>query len=265
MALRLSTTGSEPDNPDENKAELTEHLAELRTRLIRSCLYCLIGMVIMYVLFKPIYDVLSAPITNALSHDTKAHLPPGVQGAFVVTNFAEPFLLKLQISVVGGLIIAIPFVALELWGFIAPGLTRNERRAVRMVAPFSILLFLLGVGIAFLVMPMAIRWFLSYLADIPGAVLFQNPLTYIVFTVKMMLAFGLVFQLPVVLMFLGKAGILSSAMMVKYWRQITVGLFTAAMVVAPSNDPGTMLALAIPLTILFLASIWLVRLVEPKE
>jgi len=113
-------------------------------------------------------------------------------------------------------------------------------------------------------MPMAIRWFLSYLADIPGAVLFQNPLTYIVFTVKMMLAFGLVFQLPVVLMFLGKVGIITSALMVKYWRQITVGLFTVAMVVAPSNDPGTMLALAIPLTLLFLGSIWLVRLVEPK-
>ena len=108
------------------------------------------------------------------------------------------------------------------------------------------------------------RWFLSYLADIPGAVLFQTPLTYIVFTAKMMLAFGLVFQLPVVLMFLGKVGIITSALMIKFWRQITVGLFTMAMVVAPSNDPGTMLALAIPLTLLFLGSIWLVRLVEPR-
>ena len=80
----------------------------------------------------------------------------------------------------------------------------------------------------------------------------------------MLLAFGLVFQLPVVLMFLGKIGILTSALMVQYWRQIAVGLFTVAMVVAPSNDPGTMLALAIPLTLLFFGSIGLVKMVEPK-
>lgn len=264
MGLRLTTMGREPDDNEGNKAELTEHLAELRTRLIRSCLYCGAGMIVMYLLFAPIYHILADPILNALAKTSKTHEAPGLTTAFIVTNFAEPFLIRLQISVVGGLIIAIPFVGTELWGFIAPGLTRNERRAVTFVAPFSILLFLVGVGIAFLVMPMAIHWFLSYLADFPGLVLLQNPLTYIVFTMKMMLAFGLVFQLPVVLTFLGKTGILTSALMVKYWRQITVGLFTGAMVVAPSNDPGTMLALAVPLTLLFLGSIWLVRLVEPK-
>jgi len=96
-------------------------------------------------------------------------------------------------------------------------------------------------------------------------VLFQNPLSYVVFVVKLLLVFGVMFELPVVLMFLGKVGILTSATMVRYWRHIAVGLFTAAMVVAPSNDPGTMLALAIPLTLLFFGSIWLVKLVEPKQ
>src|SRR3569833_545254 len=191
----------------------------LRTRRIRPCLYSLAGMIAMYVLFKPVYTVLSDPITHALSHSPKGQLPSGVQTSFLVTNFFEPFLIRLQISAVGGLILAIPFVGLELWGFIAPGLTRNEQRAVRLVAPFSILLFVVGVCIAFLVMPMAIRWALSYLADFPGLVLYQNPLTYIVFAVKMMLAFGLVFQLPVVLMFLVKTGILTSSLMIKYWRQ----------------------------------------------
>ncbi len=80
----------------------------------------------------------------------------------------------------------------------------------------------------------------------------------------MMLVFGLLFELPVVLMFLGKIGIINSALMIRYWRQIAVGLFTLAMVAAPSNDPGTMLALAIPLTLLFFGSIGLVKLVEPK-
>ena len=71
MALRLSTLGSDPDHPDENKAELTEHLAELRTRLIRACVYCAVGMTIMYVLFNPIYSILSAPITNALAKNVR--------------------------------------------------------------------------------------------------------------------------------------------------------------------------------------------------
>jgi len=125
-----------------------------------------------------------------------------------------------------------------------------------------VVLFLLGVSCAYLVLPMAVRWFLSYVP--PGVSLLQNPMTYIVFAVKMLLAFGLVFQLPVLLMFLGKVGILTSVIMVRYWRQIAVGLFTVAMVVAPSNDPGTMLALAVPLTLLFFGSIGLVKMVEPK-
>ena len=126
------------------------------------------------------------------------------------------------------------------------------------------LLFVLGVTCAYLVLPRAVTWFLSYMADFPGAVLFQDPLTYIVFTIKLLLVFGLLFELPVVLMFLGRIGIITSALMVQYWRQISVGLFTLAMVAAPSNDPGTMLALAIPLTLLFFGSIGLVKLVEPK-
>lgn len=253
MALRLSTGGNEPHDPDERKAELTEHLAELRTRIIRAIAYCAAGMGVLYVTYHPVYRVLSDPILRALPN-----------AKFIFTNFTEPFFLKLQISVVGGLIAAAPFVMLELWGFIAPGLTRMERRGVRLVAPMSIVLFLVGAASAFLVMPMAIRWFLSYMPDVPGAVLYQNPLTYIVFTIKMMLAFGLVFQLPVALLFLGKVGIISSGQMIRYWRQITVGLFTGAMIIAPSNDIVTMLALAVPLTGLFIGSIWLVKLVEPK-
>ena len=183
---------------------------------------------------------------------------------FLFPDLWAAFFLRLQLSTVGGLILAVPCVVLELWGFIAPALTPTEKRAVRFVAPLSVVLFFLGVTCAYEVLPMATRWFLSYLKDFPDAVLFQNPLSYVVFVGKLLLVFGVMFELPVVLMFLGKIGILTSAIMIKYWRQCAVGLFTAAMVVAPSNDPGTMLALAIPLTLLFFGSIWLVRMVEPK-
>ncbi|MCW3059667.1 MAG: twin-arginine translocase subunit TatC [Capsulimonas sp.] len=261
MALRLQTDPA-PEGPEEKRAELTEHLAELRTRLIRACVYCAVGMVVMYILSGPVYTVLSAPVLNAIKQASAKNGTVG--GGILFTSFTEPFFLKLQISMVGGLVIAAPFILLELWGFISPALTPTEKRAVTLVAPMSVLLFIAGVSCAFFILPMAVHWFLSYLSDIPGAVLFQNPLTYVVFVIKLMLVFGILFQLPVLLTFLGKVGLITSAMMIKYWRQIAVGLFTVSMVVAPSNDPGTMLALAVPLTILFFVSILLVKWVEPK-
>jgi len=256
MALKLHNLGGPDTDPDdEKKAELTEHLGELRTRLIRSCLYIVVGMVVMYVLFNPIYSLLERPLAPALAK---------VHGSLRFNSFTEPFFLKLQIATVGGLVLALPLVVLELWGFVAPALTPGEKRGVHFVAPLSVLLFIMGVSCAYLILPMAMRWFLSYMSDFPDPVLLQNPLQYIVFVVKMMLVFGLLFELPVVLMFLGKIGIINSRLMIQYWRQIAVGLFTLAMVAAPSNDPGTMLALAIPLTLLFFGSIGLVKLVEPK-
>jgi sec-independent protein translocase protein TatC len=261
MALRLETS---PNDPGDKKAELTEHLAELRTRIIRSCLYIAAGMILMYVFSGPVQAWLSVPIHEAIQRLSQRPGADGLPAGLIkYDNFWEPFFLALQIAMVGGLIVAAPFVSLELWGFIAPALTTTEKRAVLFVAPMSVVLFILGVSCAYLVLPFAMHWFLTYLP--PNAILMQNPLSYIIFVVKMLLVFGLLFELPVVLMFLGKIGILSSAFMIKYWRHIAVGLFTGAMVVAPSNDPGTMLALAVPLTLLFFASIGLVKLVEPKD
>ncbi len=263
MALRMTGPGTDSDEErnEERKAELTEHLAELRTRLIRACLYVTFGIVAVYIFSSRIETILMAPINHVVTARANSagqqQLPP-----FAFHSFTDGFFLTLQIATVGGLIIALPFVILELWGFIAPALTPHEKKGIYFVAPMSVVLFLMGLTCAYLILPMAVRWFLSYIP--PGAVLLQNPLTYIVFVVKLLLVFGLLFELPVVLMFLGKIGIINSALMIRYWRQISVALFTLAMVVAPSNDPGTMLALAIPLTLLFFGSIGLVKMIEPK-
>ncbi len=265
MALKL--TGPDPDNnsqrDEERKAELTEHLAELRTRLIRASIYVFVSMGLVYAFGASIQGLLMAPIQHVIearSHTLGAGQLPA--GLISYKNFTDGFFLRLQVATVGGLILSLPFILLELWGFIAPALTSQEKQGVHLVAPLSIILFLMGLSCAYFILPMAVHWFLSFIP--PGAILMQDPLVYIVFVVKLLLVFGLLFELPVVLMFLGKIGIINSALMVKYWRQIAVGLFTVAMVVAPSNDPGTMLALAIPLTLLFFGSIGLVKMVEPK-
>ena len=172
MSLKLQLSGPDPDKDrerdEERKAELTEHLAELRARLIRACIYVGLGMVVMYFFSKPIYNELAKPITHVMPHL--------LGSGFRFNSFTEPFFLKLQIATVGGLVLAAPFIVLELWGFISPALTPAEKRGVHFVAPLSVLLFALGVSCAYLILPMAMHWFLSYLSDFPDPILLQNPL-----------------------------------------------------------------------------------------
>jgi sec-independent protein translocase protein TatC len=265
LLSRFSTT---PGMDDEKRAELTEHLAELRARIMRSAVYLVVGCVIAYIVFPIYFKVVSAPVVDALKDYAKHHsgqYQPIAPGTFVFHSVFSMFFLRLQLSMYGGLIIGSPLVVTEIWGFVSPGLTPAERRPVRMIAPFSVFLFVLGAGLAFWVMPAAVTWFLSFLGDFPGAILLQDPLDYISFLTKMMLVFGLMFQLPIIMMALGKVGIIHSAMLIKYWRYIVVGITTVAMIVTPSNDPFSMIVMAIPMVLLFFASISLVKLVEPKE
>ncbi len=269
MALRLlSQVKLSADGNDEKRAELTEHLAELRTRLLRSAAYLIFGCILAWIVFHPIFNFLAQPVILGIkeaalkSHGQVSVIPPG---SFVFHSFIGPFFLRLQLSLYGGLVVGAPFVVMELWGFVAPGLTPLERRPVRMIAPFSVLLFIVGGSLALWVMRAAVQWFLSYLSDFPGAILLQDPQDYILFVVKMVLVFGLMFQLPIVMIGLGKVGIIRSSMLIKYWQYIVVGITTLAMVVVPSNDPISMIVMAIPMVLLFLISIWLVKLVEPKS
>ena len=267
-SLRISTLQQTLERgPEDERQDLTEHLAELRVRLMRAAVYVVLGMIAMYAVFPVLFRTLSEPITSAL-HQIAARMPPDQRtfaGGLIFRNFFEPFFLRLQLSLIAGLVVAAPFIVLEGWGFVLPALTAAERRSVRLVAPFSVLLFVLGAGLAYAIMPSAVHWFLLYLADFPSGVLLQDQQDYILFLVKMVLAFGLVFQLPVVMMGLGKVGIIRSKMLVKYWRYIVVGISVAAMVITPSNDPFSMIVMAVPLVLLFFGSIFLVRLVEPKE
>jgi len=181
-------------------------------------------------------------------------------GEIVYLNFTEPFFVQFQICLVAGVVVAMPLLLWEVWGFIAPALTYNERKWALLVLPVAVFLFFVGVALSYLIFPMAINWFISYLP--PDAKILQSPLRYVTFLTKMCLAFGLVFQLPLLLMFLAAVGVISSDLMKQQWRGATVTLAIAAAIFTPSNDAFTMLMMAIPLVILFLASIWLVQLVE---
>jgi sec-independent protein translocase protein TatC len=235
----------------DREMELWEHLSELRSRIIRSLIYITVGMLVCWLFYDELFTFLSAPLKAVPSlKDLK----------FLWLSITEPFMVQMQISLVGGLILAIPLITIELWGFVAPGLTAEEKKGFHLVVPLSVMFFLLGVTCAYLILPSAFGWFAGFISK--DAVLNQSPVKYITFVVKMLLAFGVVFQLPVVLMFLAWIGMVTSDMLKQNWRTAIVATSVVAAVATPSNDAFTMTMMAIPLAILYFASIWLVKIVE---
>lgn len=267
--------------------ELTEHLGELRSRIMRCAIYIATMGTAAYYLFKPMYEFLSAPMKRALeAHNqgpvdiskwlnvgfTKSQaelivreLRPATEWKFVIYHFSDAFFIVFKMCIVAGVIFSLPLIMMELYGFIAPALTREEKKPLRYVVPFSILLFFAGVVLAYWVSRFAIEWFVGYVPLFNNSMLLQDPQPYIMFMMKMMGIFGLVFQLPVALMFLAWVGILKSAAMKKTWRHAIVGISVVGLIITPSNDIFTMLVMIIPVMGLYLGSIWLVALIEKKR
>jgi sec-independent protein translocase protein TatC len=244
--------------PEDGQMELVEHLAELRARIFRCVAYVALGMVITYYLVPVFQKVMTRPLEPVL-----ASLP---NSKLVLPGLTDAFLLWFQICFISGLVLAFPFVILELWGFIAPALTEEERKPVKYLAPFSVLLFFAGVGTGYVCLPATFSWMASYVGDFGSELsVFQDIRVYILLTVKIVLAFGLAFQLPMVLLFLARVGIITPEWMSTYWRHATVVIAIFAAVLTPSNDPLTMLMMAVPMAGLYILSIGLVRAFAPKE
>jgi sec-independent protein translocase protein TatC len=223
-------------------------------------------MVVTYNLYPVIFTILAYPLSPILNK---------VGGVMAITGIQDGFLLQMQVSFLSGLMTAIPLVGLELWGFISPALTPEERKPVKYLAPFSVLLFLAGVAVAYASLPTAYGWMASFIPDIPtvpggangannAATLYQNAQQYLLLTVKILLGFGVAFQLPIILLFLARVGIINAGLMTTYWRHAIVLIAAAAAILTPSNDPLTMLMMAVPMAGLYLLSIGLVRAFEPK-
>jgi sec-independent protein translocase protein TatC len=250
---------------EDREMELWEHLSELRTRIMRSLIYLVIGTIICWWFYPILEEIVKRPLAPL---EKKIHIE------YVYIHITQPFMLKLQVSVIGGLILAVPFLTLELWGFVAPGLTREERRGFYFVIPLSVFFFFLGIVTAYMILPTTFAYFATFIPERPpgagapgqspmiGSGLMQNPLMLWTFVMKMILAFGVVFQMPVVLMGMAWAGIVTTRMLKKNWRVAIVLCSVVAAVATPSTDPASMIMMAAPLLVLYLTSIWLVGIVE---
>lgn len=237
----------------EKRAELIEHLAELRTRIIRSLIYVGIGMLVAYFFSDWFIGVLTRQLKEVLhaSH-----------GRMIFTSITEAFTLKLQVAFVGGLILASPLVMTELWRFVAPGLTASEKRPLRWIAPLSVFLFIGGAAVCYSILSMAFKWFASFTP--PDVDIYQSLPAGIRFVLLMLVAFGCGFELPVVLMLLAQIGIVNSKVLKKNWKHAVVAISIVAAAATPSNDILSMMTMTVPLVILYLLSIWLVKFVERK-
>jgi sec-independent protein translocase protein TatC len=243
-----------PDDPEDFRATLVEHLDELRNRIIRIILLLAVGWSAGWFLEPVIYSRLEKSVT-----DVVVQRRPHLVYHHVFHNITDAFMLKLQLSFLIGVILALPFCILQLWAFVKPGLKPNERKPVGRIAPFSVLLFFMGAGFCYMILPSAIGWFTTYVDDFPDIVINQEAGKMVFFVLKMLLAFGLAFQLPLLVFLLGWIGILTPDTLLKYWRQSTVAIFSISMIITPSNDAFSMLMMAIPLTFLFIISVFLVK------
>ncbi|HEY3781583.1 MAG TPA: twin-arginine translocase subunit TatC [Fimbriimonadaceae bacterium] len=252
---------SQVDDPEDFRATLVQHLDELRARIVRSLWILMGGWLAGWYLERPAY----AAIDTYIGDPIRRRMPPGSTFHVMFTHATEPFLLKVKLSFMIGLVITLPIIAITLWGFVAPGLKKVERKVVASVSPVSLLLFLMGCVFCWFTLPSAYIWFTSYFDEFPGAGLNQDPAILVSFTLKMLLAFGVGFQLPLVVFVLGKIGLLSPDTLIRNWRQATVGIFLISAIVTPSNDPLTMLMMAVPLSLLFVISVYAVRWTTRKQ
>jgi sec-independent protein translocase protein TatC len=258
----MTTTPSEEDEIESSRMPLMEHLVELRKRLMWSGLSVFIFFIIGYFIAPYIFQALMWPQVLAYGGNLEGR-------RMIFTAPQEAFFTNVKIAFWAAVFVSFPVIATQLWKFVAPGLYKNEKRAFLpflVATPF--MFFLGGALVYFFIMPMALKFFLTF-EQMGGesalAIVNENKVNeYLSFVMTLIFAFGIAFQLPVLLTLLVRVGILSVAQLVKGRRYAIVIIFIFAAIVTPP-DPLSQVALAVPLLGLYEAAIFFGRLIEKKR
>ncbi len=256
----IQPSKEEEDELESSKAPLLEHLIELRTRIVYSLWAFLAAFLVCFYFSSRIYAFLTQPLADA----------EATRGAgdrhMIYTALYEAFFTQVKVGMWGALCVAFPFMAYQLWRFIAPGLYKHERSAFwpfLIATPFMFILG--GAFVYYLMLPRAIQFFISYESNGENGTIpieLQAKVgEYLDFVTTLIFAFGFCFELPVLLILLGRVGIVTSAGLASARRYAIVGVFALAAVVTPP-DVFSQLSLAFPLILLYESSIWGVKLIE---
>jgi sec-independent protein translocase protein TatC len=243
--------------PAHGRMTLIEHLTELRRRIIICAIAIVVGAIIGFVIYSRILHVLQHPYAQVTKG--RAGCPPG-GCRLVATDPLAPFLVRLKVSTYTGFVIALPVVLWQLWRFITPGLNPKEKKYAIPFIGSSVVLFLMGGAVAWLTFPKA----LGFLVGIGGGDIstFFTADKYLTFVCLMILAFGLSFEFPVVLVFLMLARVLKTSTLRKYRRHAIVGIVAFAAVITPSQDPYSLFFMAAPMVLFYEGSIVIGRILK---
>ena len=259
------------DDIQDSSAPLIEHLAELRQRLIYSFLAFIIGMIICFTIWNPIFDFLTHPLCSAMA--LRGHSDCGL----ILIKLQEGFFVAISISLLGGLVLSFPLIGFQMWRFVAPGLYKTEKNAFLPFIIASPFMFFLGAAFAYYVVtPLAFDFFLGFqqtgsvlneenVNNAAAGIAFQGSAQeYLSLTIKFIVAFGMCFQLPVLLTLMGKAGLVSAEGLGNVRKYAVVAILVLAALVTPP-DVITQVILFVVVYGLYEVSIFLVSRVEKKR
>jgi len=230
---------------------LRAHLLELRRRLFFAALGLVVGAVGGWFLYQPVFDLLQDPLREVAQE----------RGALIAPNFAgvaTAFDMQIKVSLFLGVFVTSPWWLYQLWAFVTPGLTRKERRYAVGFLAAAVPLFLAGAALAFWALPNAVRLLTEFTPE--GATNLIDAQTYLSFVMRLLLAFGLAFLLPVLLVALNFAGIGRAATWRRGWRWAVVVAFTFAAIMTPTPDALTMIAVAVPICLLYFVAVGICEL-----
>ena len=247
----------------EKKASLIGHLTELRSRLVKSIIYLLIFFIICYFFAENIYAFLVSPYAEAVANTEN------VNRRMIFTALHETFITYLKVAFFAAMFTASPIILTQIWKFVAPGLYKNEKKALLPYLIATPTLFLLGgMLVYYLIMPLAIKFFLSFessaqIGSLPIE-LEAKVNEYLSLIMRLIFAFGLSFQLPVLLSLLARVGFVNSQYLKERRKYVVIIIFAVAALLTPP-DPITQIGLGIPLLILYELSILSVKFIEKKN
>lgn len=230
---------------DNLKSPFTEHLSELRSRLIHSFIAVGIGFAVAYAFKERLFEVLTAPLMVAMEGNENARM--------IFTGLPEAFFTYLKVSLLAGIVVATPVLFYQFWMFVSPGLYRNEKKYLIPIVILSVIFFTMGTAFGyFIVFPYGFKFFLGFSNETIHAL--PSMKEYLSFASKMLLAFGFVFELPLVLTFMARMGIVTVPFLKKNRKYALLVFFVGAAIITPP-DVVTQVMMAFPLMVLYEISI----------
>jgi sec-independent protein translocase protein TatC len=255
------TTEEREDDQIEETQSLTEHLGELRSRIIRAALAVLIGMVVIIAFYDQVLEFLKQPYVDLCDAKAAGFCDPEV----FITSPTEGLSTRIRVGMYGGIIAALPVILWQIWRFVVPALHAKEKKYAVPFVLSSVVLFAAGGTLAYITVGRALDFLIGWAGEDVNEIFTVS--SYISLIGLMIFAFGVGFLLPVLFVFLQLVNVVSPRTLLKSWRYATIGVFVLAAVITPSGDPVTLMMLALPMLFLYFVAIlvgWLVLRKRPE-